>query len=541
LLYLIVVWFLNRHFKRVEFSNLKLLKRAAGKGFDWSKILKLLIVVSIATALAQPVKRQNHISKSVMGYDISLLLDASYSMREDSRFKIAKKIISKFIKERKNDNIALTLFANYAYVASPLTYQKEGILDMLNYINLGTVGGRNTALYEALFLGADIFKKSKKHNRVMILLTDGINTIDSVSLDSSIFRIKKAHIKVYTIALGKKGDFNKAVLQKIAKLTGGRFFQALKPSELDLIYNQIDSLEKGKIKAQSYTTYKHYFQIPLAIALVLIIIYGMLYRGTYSQILLILSAFFIVIALFRPTTLSSNFSKLEKKEFAIAFDLSHFMDAKDIYPNRLEFAKAKAKELIDSLSGQKVALFGFSNKAYLISPPTNDYERLKYLIENLDASVIKRDRANFSALIRAANKILKSNPKSVVVLSSGGVGTLEMAKRLAIDKSIKIYAYATASKKGDIIKVDNRVLKDSFGNILVSSLNGNFKKLAVATSGEFMQYSLSSDIALFAKSIGSSVVSSKEVKEGKKELFYLPLLAAFVLFVLSVASWRKKR
>ena len=474
-----------------------------------------------------------------MGYDISLLLDASYSMKEDNRFKIAKKIISKFIKERKNDNIALTLFANYAYVASPLTYQKNSILDMLNYINLGIVGGRNTALYEALFLGADIFKKSKKQNRVMILLTDGINTIESVSLDSAITRIKNAHIKVYTIALGKKGDFNKAVLQKIAKLSGGRFFQALKPSELDLIYSKIDSLEKGKIKAQSYTTYKHYFQIPLALALVLLTIYGMFYRSSYNKTLLILSAVFMIIALFRPTSASSNFIGVEKKEFAIAFDLSHFMDAKDIYPNRLEFAKVKAKELLDSLSGQRVALFGFSNKAYLISPPTNDYERLKYLIDNLDATVIKRDRANFKALISALSVVLKSNPKSVVIFSSGGVGNLEQARKLAIDKNIKIYAYATATKRGDIIKVDNKILKDSLGNIIVSSLNSNFKTLASATSGEFKKYSLSGDMASFVNSIGSSMVSSKDAKASRKELFYLPLIIAFVLFVLAI-SWRKK-
>ncbi len=51
---------------------------------------------------------------------------------------------------------------------------------------------------------------------------DNANTIP---LDVALKRAKKYGIKVYTIGIGREGmDFNPAVLQKIAKETGGKYF-----------------------------------------------------------------------------------------------------------------------------------------------------------------------------------------------------------------------------------------------------------------------------------------------------------------------------
>jgi len=521
LLYLLLDYIFSKS-QKVEFSNLKLLKQAAIKSFDFSKIIRLLIVIALLVALATPVVKKKSISKSRTGYDISLLLDASYSMQEENRFKIAKKIIAKFIKDRKNDNIALTIFGNYAYVLSPLTYDKKGLLDTLKYLKLGTIGGRNTALYEALFLGADSFKNSSRTNRVLILLTDGINTVDSISLDSALAKLKKANVKVYTIALGKSGDYNKKLLEKIAKNSGGKFFEALKPTELDLIYSKIDSLEKGKIKSKITIEYKYYYKIPLIFALILILLYIFKYSSG-KRVFLIASAFAIIYTLLWVK--SDNFnSSSQKDSIAIALDLSYYMDAKDIYPNRLKFAKAKAKELISKLNGQKVALLGFAEKAYLISLPTNDYERLLYLIDNLDANVIERNSVDFAKLINSVKKLLKDT-KSLIIFSSGGSGSLKEAINLANSSNLDIYIYATATKKGDIIKIDNKILKDRFGNIVVSSINTNLKNLATKA---YLEYNDNLDAFL------SKLPKSAAAKYKSKTKHIVPILIAFILFLFAV-------
>ena len=529
-LYLLIIWLIKRKFKRVKFSNFEFLSKSIKSSYDYSKVLKFLIVLLMVIALANPVEIEVKKQKSIKGYDISLLLDASYSMQEDNRFNKAKEIIKDFLKKRKNDNIALTLFANSAYVASPLTYDKASIIKMLKNINLGIAGGRSTALYEALFLGADLFDKSSNKNRVLILLTDGINTVKSVSLKSAIAKIKSKHIKVYTIALGKEGDYNKKVLQKIAKESGGEFFSAIKPEELELIYNKINSIEKAKIENSSYTSYKQYFKYPLIAAFILLLIYAYLYRGSYNKALLAAAALLLIVAIYNPSTLKFKKTSQINGEFAIAIDLSIYADVKDIYPSRLEFNKAKIKELLSHLKGQKVAMLGFANRAYLISPPTRDYDRLKYLVSNLEPSSIKRDKADFKKLLIAVNKTLSSNPKELVIFSSGGVGDLKEAKEYAINNNIKVYAYISATNSGDIIKQDGKVVKNSLGDIVVSRANSAFKELAKISGGKWIEYSLD-DNTKFAKDLGAVAKEHLGEKKEKSSLYYIPLIAAFIAFI----------
>jgi len=531
-LYVFTEWLLSRHFKRVEFSNFKLLQKAVKKSFDFSKILKLLIVLFIALALATPVTKKMHQAKTKKGYDISLLLDASDSMQEDNRFNTAKKIIAKFLKERKRDNISLSLFANYAYVASPLTYDKSSIEKMLKYIKLGVAGSRETALYEALFLGADLFKKSSNKNRVMILLTDGIDTVGDVSLKSAIDRIKKNRIKVYTIALGKTGDYNGEVLQKIATKSGGKFYTALKPEELDLIYSEINKLERAKIESKSYTTYNYYFIYPLIVATILMLIFAYIYRGRYSKVFMALSLIFMGFALYRPSSTNSILNAKRGGEFAVAIDLSYSMDAKDIFPERLTFTKSKINTILNRLNGEKVALYGFANSGYLISPFTKDYERLKYLVKNLEPIGIKRDKSDILALLKAVNSV-QNGKTSIIVFTSTDSKSITKAISYANSHNIKVNIYAVATKNGTTVKVDDRVLKDNFGNIKIFKLKSQIKELASATRGRYFEYSLSDDIDKIIDNIdkNSSIAGSKE---DKKELFWIPLLFAFAFFVLSL-------
>jgi len=531
-LYFFIEWLLSKHFKRVEFSNFKLLQKAVKKSFDFSKILKLLIVLFIVLALATPVTKQMHQAKTKKGYDISLLLDASDSMQEDNRFNTAKKIIAKFLKERKRDNISLSLFANYAYVASPLTYDKSSIEKMLKYIKLGVAGSRETALYEALFLGADLFKKSSNKNRVMILLTDGIDTVGDVSLKSAIDRIKKNRIKVYTIALGKTGDYNGEVLQKIATKSGGKFYTALKPEELDLIYSEINKLERAKIESKSYTTYNYYFIYPLIVATILMLIFAYIYRGRYSKVFMALALIFMGFALYRPSSTNSILNTKRGGEFAVAIDLSYSMDAKDIYPDRLTFTKSKINTLLNRLNGEKVALYGFANSGYLISPFTKDYERLKYLVKNLEPIGIKRDKSDILALLKAVNSV-QNNKSSIIVFTSTDSKSITKAISYANSHNIKVNIYAVATKNGTTVKVDGKVLKDNFGNIKIFKLKSHIKELALTTRGRYFEYSLSDDINKIIDNIdkNSSIAGSKE---DKKELFWIPLLIAFAFFVLSL-------
>lgn len=265
--YLLLLRIEKKHNQLFYFSNMKMLQTVVASTTIFETILKFLILFCMVLALSSPIKKQSVVIDDTKGYDISLLVDISNGMNDDDKFLITKKIVKEFIKKRKYDRIALSVFADFAYVAVPLSYDKQSLLSILHYIQIGLAGYRDTALYEALYLGGDIFKQSSAKNKIIILLTDGINTVNTVSLDAAIQKVKAYNLKVYTIGIGDEIKRNDD-LAKIAKQTNGKFYEAKKPTQLQKIYEDIESLEKSKIETHKRIYYEYFFQYPLGVALI---------------------------------------------------------------------------------------------------------------------------------------------------------------------------------------------------------------------------------------------------------------------------------
>ena len=258
----------------IYFPNMQMLKIASKKSSLLSNTLKLFTIVALVTALSSPIKQDEVVTKNDKGYEISLILDASGSMQEYNKFDIVKDIVTDFIDKRKHDKLALSIFADFAYVAVPLTYDKKSIKRLLSRLEVGIAGKQRTALYEALFLSSNLFKTSKSKEKIAILLTDGMDNTNSIPLDVAIKTAKKYGIKVYTIGVGRAGmDFNSAVLKQISKETGGKYFAGNSIEKLQNIYKTINKLEKSEIKADRYVKKQYYFQYFLALALFSLIFY----------------------------------------------------------------------------------------------------------------------------------------------------------------------------------------------------------------------------------------------------------------------------
>jgi len=268
--------------QQLLFPDTALLQKLS-RGSGWvQRGLKLLIFVLLAVALASPIQQNDVVIQNDKGYEISLILDASGSMRELNKFGIVKGIVDDFIDKRTHDKLGLTLFADFAYVAMPLTYDKKSLKQLLSKINVGIAGMQRTALYEALFMSTKLFKDSTSKEKIAILLTDGVDNTSQVPLDVAIQSAVKHGVKVYAIGVGGRGDYNPAVLQKIAKETGGKFYEAGSVERLKQIYSEIDSLEKSEIKADRYVKKLYYFQYPLAAAAVLLVLFTLIRRRGHA-------------------------------------------------------------------------------------------------------------------------------------------------------------------------------------------------------------------------------------------------------------------
>lgn len=246
-------------------------------------LLKWLGITMLVLAIMSPVRDIEYESKPKKGHEIVLVLDASESMKQRgfdpsnptlTRFDVVKQIVSEFIEKRTNDNIAMVVFGAFSFIASPLTYDTEILKDILSRLYVG-IAGRYTALYTALAQGVNLLKMSEAKSKVIILLTDGYSTpnVDKIPLDVVLDMIKKEHVKVYPIGIGSSREYNKRVLLKIAKASGGVAFGARSAAELGEIYKKIDEMEKTKIKSQKFTYKKYYYHFPLFIGFLSLMLY----------------------------------------------------------------------------------------------------------------------------------------------------------------------------------------------------------------------------------------------------------------------------
>ena len=285
---LLLLWFVCTRWcpmkrRSLWFPGTARLAQIASKKAAGGKLLRFLTFALLVVALASPVVENEVATIHDKGYEISLILDASGSMAQDHKFDIVKDIVTRFIKERKHDKIGLTIFADFAYVAVPLTYDKDSLLRLLDKVEVGIAGTRRTSLYEALFMSTRLFRHSHAKHKIAILLTDGMDNTGTVPLEVAIKTAKRYGIKVYTIGVGQPGDYDPYVLEKIAKETGGKFFQADSAQKLKEIYKAIDKLEKSEIKAERYVKKEYYYAWPLIPGLVLMLIIALGGRRAFER------------------------------------------------------------------------------------------------------------------------------------------------------------------------------------------------------------------------------------------------------------------
>lgn len=214
-------------------------------------LLKWLAIVMMIFALMSPVKEEPYELAPQEGHEIALILDASESMRERgfdrfnpmlTRFDVVKLIVQDFVAKRKDDNLGLVVFGSYSFIASPLTYDTHILSHLLAQLQIG-MAGKYTALYTSLAQGVNLLKMSEAKSKVAILLTDGFSTqgADKIPLNIALDMAKKEQVKVYPIGIGRSDEYNSAVLEHIAKETGGVAFGAASASELAAVYEKIDA------------------------------------------------------------------------------------------------------------------------------------------------------------------------------------------------------------------------------------------------------------------------------------------------------------
>ncbi len=239
---------------------------------EW--LVKVLTLILLVAALASPIMIDREDPLNRHGIDMVLCIDGSGSMNASgfeeesrrSRFEIVQEIAQAFVMQRIEDNVGVVLYGDFAFIASPVTYEKEIIAEMIGYLTHG-MAGQNTAIGEGIVMSLRALQQSKAESKVIILLTDGEHNSGSISPKEATEIAKENGVKIYTIGMGEEGGFDAALLQEIAQQSNGSYFSAYNKEELEEVYEQIDALERSDIKSRAYLNKSYYAAVPLAVAI----------------------------------------------------------------------------------------------------------------------------------------------------------------------------------------------------------------------------------------------------------------------------------
>ncbi|MDM5270649.1 VWA domain-containing protein [Sulfurovum sp. zt1-1] len=252
--------------------------------------LKITIFALMVVALAEPYIYDPTSNSTKRGRDLALVLDASGSMAQSgfhtknrfkNRYEVSIDLAKDFVKKRLDDNIAVVVFGTFAYTASPLTYDLSGVSYLLDMTNVG-VAGESTAIGDALMQAMHTLSFGDAENKVIVLLTDGQHNAGSTSPRQAVEKAKKTGIKIYTIGIGQKNEYDAVLLETVSKETGAKSYSAIDADELAKVYEQIESLEPSPIRSENYLDRNSLAFYPLIFATLLLLGWVLSKHGIFT-------------------------------------------------------------------------------------------------------------------------------------------------------------------------------------------------------------------------------------------------------------------
>lgn len=238
------------------------------------------------------------------GIELVIAIDVSNSMLardvKPDRLARAKQILSRIIDVRKDDKVALIVFAGEAYVQMPLTSDTQSAKLFLSTLDPSLVPVQGTAIGEAINLGISSFSSDKSVDKAMVIITDGEDHEGNASAIAQ--KAAEAGILINVLGIGSpegtpvpesesssrfRSDndgnvvvsrLNEEMCKEIAQAGKGLYVQADNSNTaIRALESSLEGLQKSKQTSLSYSEYDEKFPIFALIFLVLLIVEVMVF------------------------------------------------------------------------------------------------------------------------------------------------------------------------------------------------------------------------------------------------------------------------
>jgi len=289
-----------------RFAEEKLLDEIAASVNFKRQAMKSAVIIAalilIVAALMRPQWGFQWQEVKRKGLDILIAIDVSKSMLaadvKPDRLERSKLAVKDLIKKLKGDRVGLIAFSGTAFLQCPLTVDYGGFLLALDDLGIDTIPRGGTSISSAIKLAMKSYEGGQKKYKALVLVTDGEDHEGNPPAVSQTAR--REGIKIFAIGIGTadgeliqlrdksgrktflkdrqgnlvKSRLNEEVLREIAVTTGGAYVRSSGAEfGLDYIYEEkLKDMERREIKAQMNKFYHERFQIPLALALLLLMV-----------------------------------------------------------------------------------------------------------------------------------------------------------------------------------------------------------------------------------------------------------------------------
>ena len=178
--------------------------------------------------------------ESALPLSIALAIDTSLSTRHDLPLEQAS--AKRFAKAllRRVDALSVFGFSETVLQSTNYTADMKRIEEGIDHIRLGAA----TALFDAVYLASRSLDR-RQGRKVMVLITDGGDTISKFTYQEAVRAAEEAEALVYSIIVvpiessaGRETGGEHALIQ-LSEDTGGKYYYATSTSQLDDAFRQI--------------------------------------------------------------------------------------------------------------------------------------------------------------------------------------------------------------------------------------------------------------------------------------------------------------
>ncbi|UCD36399.1 MAG: VWA domain-containing protein, partial [Nitrospiraceae bacterium] len=213
-------------------------------------IVRIMLIVALLAGSSCLLPSVIH-ADGDSGVDVVIVMDSSGSMKKTDpaslRIHAARLFISLL---GKHDRAGVVSFSDRGYPLLGLTHtdSEENREKLVSAVSSISSDGRYTNLYAALYEGLSLLSHNRRAGGtpIIILMSDGMMDVGDPAEDRRLAEeirnklsvmLEGEQIRVYTIAFTKHSD--RALLEKISKLTGGFHNLALTDGDFHLVFASI--------------------------------------------------------------------------------------------------------------------------------------------------------------------------------------------------------------------------------------------------------------------------------------------------------------